>query len=73
MYDPSIFSGCVQLTNVGIHVIVYIEFADALLESGYPKCVKLRRRSHIACFLIFSDVLISQGFKGMSDTSTFLK
>jgi len=43
-----------------------IQFADAFLESRYPKCVKIRWRSNIARSHTFSDVVMSEGIKGMS-------
>jgi len=56
--------------SVEIHLICIssspIQFADALLESGYLECVKVRWRSHIARSHIFSGVVMSEGIKGMS-------
>jgi len=58
------------LISVGIHLICIssspIQFADAFLESRYPKCVKIRWRSNIARSHTFSDVVMSEGIKGMS-------
>jgi len=54
------------LVSVGIHWIVYIQFADAFLDWGDPKFVEIRWRSHIARSNIFSDVVMSKGINGMT-------
>ena len=46
---------------------MHIQFANALLESGDPKCVKNQVALAI-CFVLayFSDVVMSEGVKGMT-------